>query len=193
VSHEGILPAYQAVVDALQESGLSYAFIGALAAIEWGRPRATANVDLVVSIDPAHWPSVQAAFQSRGLAPGRGVGPAESSDPLPDIAIFWSDQAPSVRIDLFIAKTDFERTVLEGARVASIGGREVRIASPEAVIIYKLLASRPKDLVDLDSIFESRQLAQAPLDWAFLERWAEAWEISDRLGPYRVRFGPSTG
>ncbi len=42
----------------------------------------------------------------------------------------------------------------------------------------------------VESIFEARAAAGDPLDWGFLDHWAEAWGISDRLEPYRVRFRP---
>jgi len=192
VSHGGIVPAYEAVVEALRETGLRFAFIGALAAIEWGRPRATDDVDLVVSVEASDWPKLETALRARSLTPGRGVGPAEGSDPLPDIAIFWSAQVPAVRVDLFVAKTDFERAVLDGARLTSIAGIEVPVASPEAVIVYKLLAARSKDLIDLESIFEARSRAQVTLDWPFIDHWAAEWAIEDRLAPFRARFGPAS-
>ena len=63
--------------------------------------------------------------------------------------------------------------------------------SPEASIVYKLLAHRSKDLADVESIFEARRLAGDALDWSFIGRWCAEWEITDRLKPWRSRFGPA--
>jgi hypothetical protein len=62
-------------------------------------------------------------------------------------------------------------------------------ARAEASIIYKLLAQRRRDLDDVEGIFEARQAAGERLDWQFLDEWAAAWGITDRLDPYRVKYG----
>jgi hypothetical protein len=51
-------------------------------------------------------------------------------------------------------------------------------------------AARPRDVDDVESILEARAAAGDTLDWSFLDRWAEAWGIEDRLEPYRERFRP---
>lgn len=45
---------FRSVVEALAESGMSYAFIGALPVLAWGRVRATTDIDLVVAVE-ANW------------------------------------------------------------------------------------------------------------------------------------------
>ena len=94
-----------------------------------------------------------------------------------------------MRVDVFVAKTGFERAVIAGVRRAIVLGIEVCLASPEAAIIYKLLANRRRDQDDVDSIFEARQIAGDELDWKFLDSWAEAWGIEERLEPLRRKYG----
>lgn len=180
-----------AVVEALAAVGLPHAFIGALPVLAWGRVRATTDIDLVV-LAGEDWNRLTEELRRRGFSPGRTVGPFDSSDALPDISSFGGPGDPSVRVDVFVAKTNFERAVIDTARTASVLGTTVRLARPEASIIYKLLASRPKDLADVEAIFEARQAAGDRLDWSFLERWAEDWEIAERLEPYRARFARSS-
>jgi hypothetical protein len=134
------------------------------------------------------WSRLNQALAARGFRAGRTVGPAEPGDDLPDIAMFHTTGTPSVRLDVFVAKTDFERAVVDSARSAAVLGTHVRLARPEASIIYKLLAHRPKDVEDVEGIFQARRAAGDALDWTFLDRWAEEWGIGDRLAPYRARF-----
>jgi hypothetical protein len=178
---------FLAVVEALDESGVPYAFIGALPVLAWGRVRATTDIDLVVAIESG-WENLVNALEKRGIRPSQNVGPADPADTLPDIAMFRSREASGTRVDVFIAKTDFEQAVIDGARSREVLGATVRLACPEASIVYKLLAQRPRDVDDVDSIFAARAAAGETLDWAFLEQWAEAWGIADRLAPYRVRY-----
>lgn len=180
---------FRDVVEAVDEAGVEHAFIGALPVLAWGRVRATTDIDLVV-LASTGWERLVAALNGRGIHRTKHVGPADNTDALPDIAIFHSSPDPGMRVDIFIAKTDFERAVVTSARQATLLGLIVRLASPEASIIYKLLAQRRRDLDDVDSIFEARQAAGQPLDWGFLAHWAEEWGISDRLAPYESRFRP---
>lgn len=179
--------AFLAAIDALAKSRISHAFIGALPVLAWGRVRATTDIDLVVIADEA-WERLTAELRSRGFQSGRSVGPAEPGDTLPDIAVFRTSDPLAVRLDVFIAKTSFERTVIETARIADVLGVPVRLARPEASIIYKLLAKRGKDLDDVESIFVSRHMAGDSLDWDFLDHWAEQWGIAEQLQLYRDRF-----
>lgn len=181
--------AFRSVVEALAESGLPHAFIGALAALAWGRVRATTDLDLVV-VAGSDWERIVGALARRGFRRGRSIGPADPADDLPDIAVFHSPGDPSIRIDVFIAKTAFEHEVVRSARTETALGVAVRLAKPEASIIYKLLARRPKDLEDVKGIFEVRSAAGTVLDWKFLERWAQEWGIEEHLERYRKEFGP---
>jgi hypothetical protein len=180
---------FRAVSGALTETSVGHAFIGALPVLAWGRVRATTDIDLVV-IAGAEWDRLCAALGRRGLVQRKQIGPADAADPLPDVAIFYSSGDPPVRIDVFVAKTDFERVVVATAREADVLGMGVRLAAPEASIIYKLLAQRRRDLDDVEGIFEARQAAGETLDWQFLEDWVAAWGIADRLQPYRLKYGP---
>ena len=135
------------------------------------------------------WERLARALEMRGIRPGEQIGPADSRDTLPDIATFRADKAGGTRVDVFIAKTAFERAVIDSARSTEVLGATVRLASPEAAIVYKILAQRPRDLDDVESIFLARASAGDALDWAFLDHWGEEWGIAERLAPYRERYG----
>ena len=49
-------------------------------------------------------------------------------------------------------------------------GIEVAIAAPEDLILYKLIACRPKDEADIEGIVQRRG---DKLDIAYLRKWAE--------------------
>ncbi len=175
---------------ALVEAGIDHAFIGAFAAVAWGRTRATSDVDLVAAVDAEGWRSLEAILLRSGFRTGGGVGEQDPETGLPDIEVLYSAGEPSVRLDLFVAKMEFERVVISTAREVSILGAPARVASPEAVLIYKLLADRRKDNDDVEHVLEARRYAGDVLDWSFIDYWAAEWGISDRLAPWRARFGP---
>lgn len=178
-----------AVVEVLTQERIPHAFIGALPVLAWGRVRATTDIDLVVTVRN-NWGQLATAFARRDIRQRKQVGPTDPSDPLPDVAVFFSAGDVPVRVDVFIAKTDFEYAVVETARDTEVFGVTVRLARAEASIIYKLLAQRRRDLDDVDAIFVARQAAGEALDWQFLDKWATEWGIAERLAPYKTKFGP---
>jgi hypothetical protein len=179
---------FLAVTEALAEAGVAHAFIGALPVLAWGSERATTDLRLVVTATDA-WSVLADSLRRRGIVQRRQIGPADGA--LPDVAVFFTTTSTPVRVDVFIAKTAFERAVIDTARAASVlGASRVRLATPEASIIYKLLAQRPRDIDDIESIFAARAAAGSALDWGFLDAWAEWWGIVDRLAPYAGRFRP---
>ncbi len=180
------------VLGALERTGKRIVLIGALAAIRWGLVRATSDIDLVVSADGETWDEVRRALVSHGLTEGQHVQ-SDAADALPDIAFFWSGAAPSTRVDVFLGKTAFETAVLATAVPVIVEGVGVHAASAEAVIIYKLLASRPKDSHDVQMVFDAAAQGRSSLDWAFLTKWADWWGISDRLEPFKQSHGAATG
>lgn len=173
--------------EALKLAQIPHVFIGALPVLAWGRPRATTDLDVVIFCEPPSFASLAAALDARSFRAGKSVGPTEPTDALPDIAVYWLDK---VRVDIFIAKMDFERAVLATARSAQVLGSELSVASCEASIVYKLIACRSKDLADVESMFEARAAAGTALDWDFLRKWAAEWGVAERLEPFRARFGP---
>ena len=72
------------------------------------------------------------------------------------------------RVDLLVACTDYQDLALERA----IDG----VLTVEDVIVHKLLAWRPRDRGDLRSILDVGH----DLDVAYIEYWAEQWEVLDR-------------
>jgi hypothetical protein len=185
-----VIATFKELLAALRAARCNFAFIGAIPVLAWGRVRATTDLDLVVETTPEAFRALDAEFRRRGWTPGKAVGPADRSDELPDMLAFWTGASPPVRIDVFIAKLEFERQVIARARSSTIFGERVPVAEPEASIVYKLLASRGRDLDDVNSIFENRRAAGEALDWDFLDHWASEWEITDRLAPYRAKYGP---
>lgn len=178
---------YTRLLEALRRGATPFAFIGALGAIAWGRPRATTDLDLVVNCDEARFKVLRDALVAAGFQEGAGVGPSDAGDPLPDIAVFWAGAKPATRVDVFIAKLDFEKEVVASAITARMFGVDVPIARPEAMLVYKLLASRAKDLIDVDAILEGRSLAGVAIDWDLARRWAAVWGIEAKLDALKTR------
>lgn len=76
-------------------------------------------------------------------------------------------------LDVVIAGPGFEDTFIERAVPLDFEGVFVPVASPEDVIIMKVLASRPKDIEDVRAIIAERH---ATLDAAYIRSMLEELE-----------------
>jgi len=132
--------------------------IGAVAALRYrASARATSDVDLLVeSIE-----GVREAFEQRGYKV------EEIADP-GGIPFLLAAQGDGVRIDIMLAETEYQVGALQRAQDGFL--------SPEDVIVHKLVAWRPRDRDDIESILSTKE----SMDVAYIEQWAREWGVSDR-------------
>ena len=137
------------LVSILERHRIAYAVIGGYAVAAWGELRATRDVDLFCSARDLG--VLKSALQSAALRFEHRVGDAE--DPISDV----------VRIEAGLGDTVFEIDVLAGirgapagllqrSRTVQIGNLAVQVASPEDVIILKLLGGSARDIEDARGI-----------------------------------------
>jgi hypothetical protein len=86
----------------------------------------------------------------------------------------------SRKVEFQTAFTEYQELLIDRA-VPISGAESIRAATPEDLVILKLIANRPKDQRDL------LELGQMPdIDWAYVEEWAPIWGIVERLASYRA-------
>lgn len=165
------------LANALEASALQYVVIGGHAVNAWLEPRFTADIDLTVAADPAALERLSEALESMGwrLETEHGAGLPSG----PDFVRFARDEDEPV-IELQSAKTEFQEEVIRRA-VVSGEGAGLRVATPEDLVVLKLIAFRPKDRVDLIGL-----VALPGLDWHYVDRWAAVWEVTGRLARMRA-------
>ena len=154
----------------LERAAVPYVVIGAHAVNAWVEPRITADIDVTAATDAAGMTRLERTLIAEGWSVGRTHGAEQPSGP--DFVRFVSSDGV-MTLEIQTAKTDFQREVVRRAAVTDDG---VRVASPEDLIVLKLIANRPKDQVDLLAL-----VALTDLDWAYVERWADAWGVRDVL------------
>jgi hypothetical protein len=161
--------ALESLAAVLGRLGIEWVLFGALAAnLYRGETRLTGDTDLLLADAGA-----SRAVLERELAEAGWV----RSSATPDASLLRLRHAELGIVDLIIAGTPYERVALDRAHVEVIRpGFAVRALAPEDVVVFKLIAGRSKDLADIESILITRRI----LDEAYIERWAEAWEVLDR-------------
>jgi hypothetical protein len=171
------------VADAFDQLQVPYYIAGSIASTAYSLPRTTNDVDIVAAL---HVDQV-AAFVSR-LEPDYYIDRSSVLDAIAHRGTFnMTHQATGINIDVFIpAGRPFDREQFARAQghVLPGIGREVKLASPEDVLLNKLawyeLGNRVSDVQwrDVQSILRVQGEA---LDIAYMHRWAAELQVSDLL------------
>jgi uncharacterized nucleotidyltransferase DUF6036 len=136
----------------LEAVGVRWYVFGAQAAIHYGSPRVTADVDVTVELGSMAPAALVARLQDAGI---------ESRIELDDAFISKTRVLPMVHgatgmgVDVVLAGPGPEETFLARARVVHVEGVAIRIAAPDDIVVMKILAGRPKDIEDVVGILRA--------------------------------------
>jgi hypothetical protein len=144
---------------ALQRAGVRYLVVGGVAVVLHGHPRFTADLDLVVALDPDNARAAIDALSGLGYRPRAPVAGALFADPAArrswveekGLTVFtlWSPEHPATEIDLFVQEPFPFDAAFARAMKAELGDVTVPVASIEDLVALKRAAGRPKDLEDI--------------------------------------------
>lgn len=152
----------------LEARDIPYMVIGGYAAILYGEPRLTRDVDITVGIGPDRLGELLEIVQDADLLPAEGAQELA----LRNYVLPCSDPATGIDVDLILSFSAYEQEALERARAVAVGGANVRFASPEDVLIHKIVAGRPRDIEDARAILGKMH----HLDRPYLLRWLREFE-----------------
>jgi hypothetical protein len=163
----------------LEELALSYAFIGGIALNTWGVPRATFDLDLAVSVPAKGFERTSAAFRGAGFVVDQAFdrGFRDRIAGMEQIHLHLPVAASLMAVDLFLATTPFLEAVLSRRVEIELGRGPVWVCTAADLILLKLLADRGKDRVDLENVIAVQGIPERD----YLERWAEALGLADKL------------
>jgi hypothetical protein len=173
--------AAAAVLSMLDAANVPACLIGGLVVPRWGQPRATTDADFTVLAPYGE----EAPVVDLLLAGFRGRRPDARAFALANrVLLLVSDEG--VAIDVALAAFPFEVDAITKASPWEIApGVVVRTCSAEHLVVYKLVAARPQDLVDMAGIVR-RQGVRLNVD--FIRLWgrefAELKEDPDLLLPF---------
>jgi hypothetical protein len=178
----------------LAETGLRYMVTGGLAAIIYGDPRLTNDVDIVLQLQPSDAAALIAAFPfPRYYTPPIEVIQEEAARPLHGhFNILDTDTA--LRGDIYCLGTDaLGAWAFERRRAVEIGGSTIQVAPIEYVIVRKLEYFRAggsdRHLRDVAAM---RRISGGTIDAPALDAWIarlgleREWRLAERWEEGRV-------
>jgi hypothetical protein len=165
-----IVDALREVIGLFEEHGLTYAVMGGLAVRAHAIPRPTWDIDFTLAIDRDQLVTLYDAFEDLGYsvddAYRAGWVDTVAGMPLVKAKLFIGGE--TLPIDIFLAETPFQQTALSRRVRAIIFDLETWAISPEDMVLFKLTASRYRDLGDAMDIL----VMQGQLDVAYMRTWA---------------------
>jgi hypothetical protein len=137
--------------------------IGGHAAILYGEPRLTRDIDIAVGLGPDRLDYLLDVVRDAGLVPARGAEELA----LRNYVLPCSDSGMQIDVDIILAVSAYEQEAMGRTRAVRIGQATVRFASAEDVLIHKLVAGRPRDIEDARGVLAKAQA----LDREYVLKW----------------------
>jgi len=158
---------------------LPYAIMGGIAVRAHGIPRPTYDVDFTLAVPRDRLVGLFEVLENLGYTvPNQYVrGWVDEVGGMPLVKIRLYVEGRGIDADMFIAETDFQQEVLARRIPAQVEGRRLDLVTPEDLILFKLIASRPRDLSDVHDVL----FTQGQLDEAYMRRWAEPLGVAAKL------------
>ena len=160
-----------------ERNRVPFFLLGGLAVSTWVEPRATADVDLAVCVRRRESARLRTALI------GAGARPTNLEMRKLFEKRFQRFRVGAHSLDVRVASSEHDRAAWARSRPVEVGGREIRVASPEDLLLYKLAAWRPHDRVDAHVLLTQR----GDLDRAYVERWLDPI-AAETAAPMRERW-----
>lgn len=143
------LQALQAFRNALVELGAPFAFIGGVAVIARGVPRLTVDIDATVRASATDVESIFQVLARHQIVPRID----EATEFARAHQVFLARHEPTgTPIDLSLAWLDFESEAIESSDEIDYAGVQIPVAQAEDLIVYKIVAFRPRDIDDAEKL-----------------------------------------
>jgi hypothetical protein len=161
-----------AIAEVLQELKIPYLITGGTAVLVWGRPRFTADIDIVVEL------KIKDIVVLRAMLAQLGKANYIDKQTMEDAVIHRGEfnfihGETGVKVDFWVSKNDlFENMRMKRKIAKKILGQNVYFISPEDLIISKLrwrkISPSSRHMEDIESILK---ISGGKLDKKYLKYW----------------------
>ncbi|RLF97655.1 MAG: hypothetical protein DRN49_07215 [Thaumarchaeota archaeon] len=156
------------IAQKLQEEKISYMIIGAGALLAYGLPRLTKDIDITLGISPEDADEIIKICKKLNL---KILTSNPESFVKKTMVLPALDKKSGFRIDFIFSTSEYEKQALKRAKRFKVENFYVRFASPEDIIIHKLIAGRARDIEDIKNLLAKRQV-----DFAYIKSWLEKFD-----------------
>ncbi len=167
---------FKASIDLINASRVDYLIIGGVAVGIWGDIRVTEDLDLLISLLRRNIRIILKEAKSSGFS-FKEKAVLNQAKEVGVFKIFYENY----HLDFLITSIGLEKSALKRKQKVIIFDREVFVPTKEDLLLLKIIAGRPKDILDAESIV-NRQKGR--LDIKYLETWAQ--RVTDEAEDMRI-------
>ncbi len=165
----------------LERQNIPYMLIGGQAVLLYGEPRLTRDIDITLGVDVDKLQNIISIVGNLALKilPENTENFVRETMVLPVI-----HEATGIRIDFIFSLSPYERQAIAKAKKVRMLDRDVCFASPEDVIIHKIVAGRPRDMEDIRGIL----LKVPDIDITYVRQWLNDFSNASGEDDIKERF-----
>lgn len=156
----------------LENAGIEYMLVGGLAVGIWGEPRATVDIDFLVSF------CIRDCAILRQKINDSNAFVFIQAKPMTFEKISLLRATLKSNLDIFVdflfADNDFQKEALSRRQPIKVADFSVNIPTPEDLILLKLISGREQDRLDAKKIYE---MQKNHLDRTYMKRWSEKLQV----------------
>jgi len=153
----------------LDRNGIPYMIIGGQAVLLYAQPRTTRDIDVTLGVGVDELPALLRVARSLGL---RLLADDPRDFAVKTMVLPCAHEPSGLRVDLVFSWSPYERQAIERAKLVEVAGVRVRYASPEDLLVHKMVAGRPRDLEDVRQIL----VKATPIDFDYVHNWLAQFE-----------------
>jgi hypothetical protein len=170
------------VAKLLEQLKIPYFVTGGMAVTVWGRPRFTADIDVIVQMQTKDIAKLEKALML--ISKASYVSAEAIRRALERRGEFnYIDGESGIKVDFWILKNEpFALSQLKRRKIRQISGENIYFSSPEDLILSKLLWHKEsptgRQLDDVESVL---RVSKEKLDYKYLKTWAKKLDLETIL------------
>ncbi len=166
MNENSLLQVLEIVTSAARRRKIKIVVMGGMAISVYAPPRATFDIDAIGDVREESLDGFLMELKEQGFAFDEG-SPVKTIAGMPFVTLYYGRS--KIPLDLFLARNEFQGSIIRRARSLRVGDVKLDVISPEDLILVKLLSGRPRDIEDIRQILTENF---KDLEFNYLRRWA---------------------
>jgi hypothetical protein len=174
-----LVQTLDSLVALLDRLAVDYVLMGGLVVRAYSIPRATEDIDLTIALEYSRLDEFYRALEVQDYVVPEPykTGWLDELKGMHLVKLKRYVGGHGIDVDVFFAESRFQEEIMRRRRVAEVEQRQLWIASPEDLILLKLVSGRPRDWIDVGDVL----FTQGELDVQYMRRWAGELGIESEL------------
>lgn len=166
------------IAKAFRTANVPYMVIGGQAVLVYGEPRLTKDIDVTIGVGLESLPKIKDLLRTINFSHLE-----KDEFTMETMVLPCQDSETGIRVDVIFSHSPYEQQAFNRVYKIKLEGVEICFAGVEDVVIHKIIAGRPRDLEDVETIL----LKNPNMDHVYIENWLR--NFSEALQePFLQRF-----